>query len=716
MLLSIAKSLPIIVVVVGMALQEAGAADRPNIVIILADDLGYGDVGCYGATKLQTPNIDRLAKEGRRFTDAHTASAVCSPSRYGLMTAQFPLRRNFWGPLPFTNELTIDTAQPTIASVLQSVGYETAIIGKWHLGFGKGKTDWNKPLKPGPLELGFDYYFGMPTVNSGPPFVYVENHSVVDYDPADPFVLKQESVAQKFPEKGGYSQIGGAKKAHERYRDEFVGTTFAEKAVAWIRERDPQDQSKPFFLYLATTNIHHPFTPHPRFKGTSQCGLYGDFVHELDWIVGEVLQTLDETGLADNTLVVFTSDNGGMLNNTGQKAWKAGHRQNGRLLGHKFGAWEGGHRVPFIVRWPGHVPAGTESNVLISQIDLLPTFAAVAEGTIPEDAVIDGVDQLAELRATATKPARDMLIISPNSPAHLTVRHDRWVYIPARDEGGFQGKKVGDHLLGGAAAQKLTEFVNSDVVDGKIRSDAPPAQLYDLEADPYQARNIHDVHAQVVAELAAELKAWRAEIPGDERLGWINLNQSAGRKNNKGGSTKNAAPKTPARPSERSAGFDFESGELAPWKIVEGEFGHLIGSRTEFFNDRGEYNKQGEFYLTTLEPAADASKGLDKQTGVIVSPLFVPEKGTMTFRIGGGKEQSTYAALCTADGRDVEFARGINDQTMQKAEWNLTSYIGQKMFIKVVDHSTAGWGHITVDDFQFDARVLTEYPESESAK
>lgn len=693
-----------------IACGNACIAAKPNIVLINADDLGYGDVGCYGATKIRTPNIDRLAIEGRRFTDAHTASAVCSPSRYGLMTGQFPLRKNFWGPLPFTNELTIDTAQPTIASVLKSAGYDTAIVGKWHLGFGKGKTDWNKPLKPGPLELGFDRYFGMPTVNSGPPFVYVENHHVVDYDPADPFVLRKQSVTLKFPEKGGYSQIGGAKKAHQRYRDEYVGTTFAGKAVEWIRERDRQD-TRPFFLYLATTNIHHPFTPHPRFKGTSQCGLYGDFVHELDWIVGEVLQSLDETGLAENTLVIFTSDNGGMLNNTGQKAWKAGHHLNGKLLGFKFGAWEGGHRVPLIVRWPGKVPAGTESDALISQIDLVPTFAAVSGGKIPKDAVIDGVDQLPEWTGAATKPARDTLIISPNSPQHLIVRHGKWVYIPARDEGGFQGKKVGDHLLGGAAAQPLTKLINSDVVDGKIRKDAPAAQLYDLQADPYQARNVHDEHPDVVTELTSLLKTWRSEIPAGNRLGWINLNPSQADRN-----SKRAAPKTPAVPSKRSASFDFESGNLSPWKVVEGKFGHLLGNRLHFFNSDLEYNKQGEYYLTTLEPSADANKGMDKQTGVVVSPLFVPTGGKMTFRVGGGGGESTYAALCTADGKEVQFARGVNHQRMQKAEWDLTPHVGQPMFIKVVDRSTTGWGHITVDDFQFDAELLDDYPELPSKR
>ena len=243
-----------------LLMSSAIVVAKPNVILINADDLGYGDLSCYGATKVETPNIDRLAKEGMRFTDAHSPSAVCSPSRYGLMTGQYPIRKNFWGPTPFTQELTIDLRQPTLASALKSAGYATSVIGKWHLGFGKGKTDWNKPLKPGPLEVGFDYYFGMPTVNSGPPFVYVENHSVVDYDPKDPFVMGKQSVTQKWHEKGGYSAIGGAKKAHLLYRDEYVGTTFAEKAVEWITKTsaDVANVGRGSFLYLATQAVHSP--------------------------------------------------------------------------------------------------------------------------------------------------------------------------------------------------------------------------------------------------------------------------------------------------------------------------------------------------------------------------------------------------------------------------------------------------------------------------
>lgn len=504
-----------------LVLATHACAAKPNIVLINADDLGYGDLGCYGATKIKTPHMDRLAIEGRRFTDAHSPSAVCSPSRYGLLTGQFPLRKNFWGPTPHHQGLTIDLAQPTIASVLKEAGYATACIGKWHLGFGEGKCDWNKPLKPGPLEIGFDYYFGMPTVNSGGPFVYVENHGVVDYDPKDPFVKPSKAkppMTEKWPAKG-MGPFGGAEKAMLRYRDRAVGTEFAERSVKWIGEQ--AKTKEPFFLYLATTNIHHPFTPAKRFEGTSECGRYGDFVHELDWIVGEVMKALDEHKLADNTLVVFTSDNGGMLNEGGQDAWRAGHRLNGDLQGFKFGAWEGGHRVPFIVRWPGKVPAGSRSDALISQIDLISTFAAAAGAKLDSKATIDGVNQLPEFMGKAAKPARDFLVISPNSPKHLTLRKGDWVYIPAQDEGGFQGKTVGDHLLGGAATQPLTKMVNSDVLDGKVRENAPPAQLYNLRTDPGQQTNIHNEHLKVAQELAADLAKWRREITGP-RLGWIN--------------------------------------------------------------------------------------------------------------------------------------------------------------------------------------------------
>ena len=499
------------------------ATTKPNIVLIFADDIGYGDLGCYGATKIKTPRLDRLAAEGRKFTDAHSASAVCSPSRYGLLTGSYPLRKNFWGPTPtWSQKLTIDPDTLTLPSLLKQSGYATACIGKWHLGLGDPKPVWNGDLKPGPLELGFDHFFGNPGVNSSPPFVYVEDHRVVGHDPQDPLVRgKPSPFIRKFPEKG-LGNIGGAAEAHRRYDDEQVGTTLREKSIAWLKQQKP---GKPFFLYLATTHIHHPFTPSQQFVGTSDCGPYGDFVQELDWMVGGVLDTLTEMGVSDNTLVIFTSDNGGMLNQGGQKAWQAGHRLNGDLQGFKFGAWEGGHRVPFLAKWPGKIPPGTTSDQLLNLVDLLATFAAINDRKLAEGEGIDSVNQLASLTGNPAQPVRESMVITPNSPKHLGLRKGKWVYLPAQGAGGFQGQKPGEHLFSDAAALPFTKATHSDYRNGRLLPTAPPAQLYDLKADPKQQRNIFADHPEIVAQLEAELAPYRTAIPETKPIGWINLKQ-----------------------------------------------------------------------------------------------------------------------------------------------------------------------------------------------
>lgn len=484
----------------------SAAEKQPNIVIIFADDLGYGDLSCYGATHVQTPNIDRLAQQGRRFSDAHSASAVCTPSRYALITGQYPVRHgNLWNPIFLRVPLAVDNDRTTIADVAKDAGYKTAIIGKWHLGFGeKAPVDWNAPLKPGPLELGFDYYFGVPVVNSHPPFVFIENHNVVGLEKDDPFVYNQKAETRIFEEKFGINQIGGAKAAHAAYDDEKVGTTLTEKATGWIR----QQQDSPFFLYFATTNIHHPFTPAPRFQGTSKAGRYGDFIHELDWIVGEVMQTLDETGLAENTLVVFTSDNGGMLNLGGQAAWKSGHRMNGDLFGFKFDAWEGGHRIPFIARWPGNIEAGSESDALVSNVDLLATVAAVVGRKLGPDEGPDSFNLLPVLTGDSAQ-VRDHLLIAPQKQTHLALRQGDWIYIGAKGNGGFMGTELGTHLFGGPAATQFTGQTNSDIANGRIKPDAPKAQLYNLKEDPFQHVNVIREHPKIAEKLRAEMKQIR---------------------------------------------------------------------------------------------------------------------------------------------------------------------------------------------------------------
>ena len=700
---------PFILILFSVCASFAHAAQQPpNVVLIFADDLGYGDLGCYGATKVQTPNIDRLAAQGRRFTDAHSVSAVCTPSRYALLTGQYPSRANngkgVWGPAPVTSSLIVDTDKTTIADVFKQAGYDTGVIGKWHLGFGKDKNMWQEPLRPGPQDLGFDYYFGMPVVNSAPPYVYVENDRVVGGDPDDPLVYLGRKakgttpITPIPPEAANRSPnaFKGAIEAHKLFNDYQVGTTFAKKSVQWISQR----KDKPFFLYLATTNIHHPFTPAKRFQGTSQCGLYGDFIHELDWIVGEVMKCLEDTGLADNTLVIFTSDNGGMFNFGGQAAFKAGHRQNGDLLGFKFGVWEGGHRVPMIVRWPGKVKPATVSNQVLGNVDMLATFAALTNQKLDQRQQADSVNMLPAFVDDPQQQIRDHLILAPNRGTHLSVRKGKWMYIPQQGSGGFSGKTPSSHTFAGPPAATFVGSVNSDIVDGKIRKDAPPAQLYDLLADVNQTQNVHEEHPDVVKELRSLLAGYKPK-PNSKKANPTKKPQKKGK----------PAKKKPATTSDRSLSFDFESGKLAPWKVIEGKFGYIVSSRADFFRNKGEYNKQGEHHLTTLEVSADAERGQDAQTGVIVSPLFVPEAGKLTFRVGGGAGDNVYVALCTADGKEVQFARGINDQVMQDHQWDLSPYAGKKMFIKIVDHSTNGWGHITADDFQFDGKALAEYPK-----
>jgi arylsulfatase A len=475
------------------------AAERPNILLILADDLGYGDVGCYGATKVLTPNIDRLASEGRRFTDAHSASAVCTPSRYALLTGEYPFRKNLWGPVMNPSPLVIDPSKPTLPGMLKTQGYATACFGKWHLGFGdKPKPDWNADLKPGPLECGFDHYFGIPVVNSHPPFVWVEDHRVVGLDPADPLKYGGKPETQLFPEKMLSPAMSGARAAHALYREEEHGTTLTEKATAWIRRH----HDTPFFLYFATPHIHHPFTPGGRFKGTSACGPYGDFIQEFDWMVGEMMRTLDELNLRDNTLVILTSDNGGMLNQGGQQAWTAGHRLNGSLLGFKFDAWEGGHRVPLIARWPGKIESASVSNQLICQIDLLSTFAAL---TGSETKSPDSVNILPALLGQPEKSLRTDLVLAPHQKTHLALREGDWIYIGARGGGGFNGPKPGDHALGGGGALKFTGETNSDFANGKAVPNAPEQQLYHLASDPSQTRNVIRDHPDIAKRMAARL-------------------------------------------------------------------------------------------------------------------------------------------------------------------------------------------------------------------
>lgn len=451
-------------IVSGLLAMNALAADKPNIIFILTDDVGYGDVGCYGATHVKTPNIDRLAREGLRFTDAHATASVCTPTRYAFMTGRYAWRQPGTGIAPGNAPLLIQPGTTTVASLLKSAGYRTGVIGKWHLGLGDGeKTDYNRPLKPGPLELGFDYAFLIPATGDRVPCVFVENHGVVGYDPADPIQVSfgtkigneptgldpdvklkiQGGPGHKDTVINGIPRIGfmtGGKAA--RWVDEDIADTLTAKAVKFIEA----NKAGPFFLYFTPHDIHEPMVPHPRFRGTSDCGWRGDVIHELDWTVGEVLATLDRLKLASNTLVLFTSDNGGAIKNTyddGTNPLHGRQKPNGSLRGFKASLYEGGHRVPFIARWPGRIPAGSASGQLIAHVDALATVAALTGQKLPADASPDSFNVLSAWLGERAAKGRDHLVLQNNNQAPLALREGDWVLIQKGGPAVAAKKKAG---------------------------------------------------------------------------------------------------------------------------------------------------------------------------------------------------------------------------------------------------------------------------------
>ncbi len=494
--------------------SQQKTVQRPNVLFILADDLGYGDTGCYGADKIKTPNIDKFATEGRRFTDAHSASAVSTPSRYALLTGEYPFRgqdptmksRGLYGPLGRQTPLIIDVDDLSLPEMMQRQGYTTACIGKWHLGFSDEDINWNEPLKPGPNEVGFDYYFGVPLVNSHAPYFYVENHTVVGHDPNDPIHFlggSEGATATQLHEAKSANVYSGGELAHSLYKDDEGAETLLGKAIDWLDSAKESDQ--PFFMYFSSTHIHHPFTPSDRFKGSSECGIYGDYAQELDWMIGELMTYLDDNGLRENTIVVVTSDNGGMLNYGGQEAWEEGHSINGDLLGYKFGVWEGGHRIPFIVRWPGEVEPGTVSDCMICNVDMMATMAALTGYELQEGDCVDSYNVLEAFTGNPKKMIRPELLLTCRQPSHQALRLSEWVYIPKQGEGGFGGSKPGMHGFGGAPAVTFEGRENSDIENGKFKEDAPKRQLYNVVDDMKQTQNVVESNPEIEEQLKARL-------------------------------------------------------------------------------------------------------------------------------------------------------------------------------------------------------------------
>lgn len=482
-------------------LSPAFSQRRPNIVLIYTDDLGYGDLACYGATALKTPNIDRLAKEGLRFIDGHAPAATCTPSRYALLTGEYAWRKQGTGILPGNAALIIEPGRATLPSLLQKAGYVTAVFGKWHLGLGpKGGPDWNGEIRPNPNDIGFNYAFIMAATGDRVPTVYVENRRVVGLDPADPIRVSYAELIGDWPTGranpellkmhpshghdqtiiNGISRIGfmtGGKAA--LWKDEDMADVFTNKAVTFIE----QHKDIPFFLYFATHDPHVPRVPHPRFVGKTSLGPRGDSITQADWCVGEILAALDRLKLTNETLVIFTSDNGPVVDdgyNDDAVARLGGHKPAGPLRGGKYSNFEGGTRVPFIVRWPGRIKRAV-SDALVSQVDLLASFAALTGQKLAAVDAPDSHDMMPALLGKS-KTGRKHLVEQAGA---LSLRQGRWKYIEPNNR------------------PQIDQNTNTE-----LGNDSTP-QLYYLADDPGETRNIAAQHPNTVKGMAAVLQKIR---------------------------------------------------------------------------------------------------------------------------------------------------------------------------------------------------------------
>ena len=476
-------------------------SQKPNVIFIYADDLGYGDLSAYGATKISTPNIDRLAKEGLKFTNAHATSATCTPSRYALMTGNYPWRKQGTGVLPGNASLIIPTDNITLPLVFQNAGYKTGAVGKWHLGLGSPGKDinWNKPLKVGPNEVGFDYAYFFPATSDRVPTVFIENHDIAGYEKEDPIEVNYlEKIGveptgkenpellklQASPDHGhnntivnGIGRIGwmsGGKRT--RWADEEIAHVFLNKAEQFIEE----NQKNPFFLYFSLNDIHVPRMPSTEFKGKSKMGLRGDVILQMDWTVGEILKKLEALGLEENTMIIFSSDNGPVLDDGyADKAVELseGHKPAGVLRGGKYSAFEGGSRVPWLVRWTGTIKPATVSNALICQIDLLSSFAQFFQQKIEDTEATDSFAVMDALTGKS-KIGRESLIKQGGA---LSYTKGNWKYIEPNANPPF------NKLTG-------TELGNN-----------PKPQLYDLSKDPGEKNNLASQYPAKIKLMVEEL-------------------------------------------------------------------------------------------------------------------------------------------------------------------------------------------------------------------
>ena len=488
--------------------------NRPNVLILYTDDLGYGDLSSYGATAIATPHIDWLAKNGLRFTDAHCTASTCTPSRFSLISGRYAWRKKGTNILPGNANLTIPTDITTLPKVFQRAGYITGAVGKWHMGLGKTfPIDWNKEVSPGPREVGFDYSYIFPATADRTPTVFMENQTVVGLDASDPIEVSYEHpfpnelLGKDHPEMlklkedptqahdkhivNGIGRIGymqGGKIAE--WTDEELGYTFNTKAIEFIDKS--QKQNKPFFLYYAIHDIHVPRMPGTMFKNKSKLGYRGDAILEMDHSVGVILEALKQRGLLNNTLIIFSSDNGPVLNDgyfdkSAETAQAENYKPAGPYRGGKYSALEGGTLVPLIVYWANEVKPNTTSNALFSQIDLMASFAKMLNRKLPEEEFTDSRDYFNTLTGRENT-SRDYIVEQPLN-SFLAIVKDGWKYITPSN------------------GPALMEKVNIET--GYSKED----QLYNLKDDPRELKNVASKNPEKVTELKALLSKTKAELP-----------------------------------------------------------------------------------------------------------------------------------------------------------------------------------------------------------
>ena len=624
---------------------------KPNFILFFTDDQGYNDVGCFGSPKIRTPNFDRMAKEGLRLTSFY-AQPVCGPSRAALMTGCYPIRVAEPGNTK-GGHTVVHPREITVAEVLKQAGYAAGLVGKWHLAGGRREA---YPPELMPNAQGFDSFFGTPLHNGFTRTVNARSFKTQwmrDNEVIDDFLDQSEM--------------------------DLATQTYTKEAVAFIRKH----RDRPFFLYLAHSMPHVPLGASKAFRGRSKRGLYGDVIEELDWSMGEILKTLEALGLDGDTLILFTSDNGPWIEKQiGDYAGSADP-----LRGSKMMTWDGGPRVPCIVRWPGKVPAGKVSGELVTTMDVLPTFAKLAGAQPPADRILDGRDAWPILsgEAGARSPHEAYFFYCYT---HLqAVRSGKWKLVvprPARPPWCSWSARMVD------AVEELS--------------------LYDLDADVAETRNVAAQHPDVVKRLTALIEKARDDLGDYDRIGTgarffdpgpkrPDMDRWKRRRAPRPAKGAAAPPYDNAKPVG-SLRFDFES-DIQGWRVVEGDLPAARSDVSPFYL-RGRTNKQGRALLNTLARTPDGIGG-DKLTGVLESPVFELRGDRMSFLVGGGSHPETHVALCdAATGKELMKASGNNSWTMQRVNWQVGKLRGRKLLLRLVDRHTGGWGHVIFDDFSTD--------------